>query len=335
MTWRSRAGSSAGTLRPALSPARSIRPWPVIVVFFLLAVCACEVATEDGLRDQVGVPLPAGPVRRVVALAPDVTEIVFALSAAERLVAVPRTANYPEQARHLPHVDPGSVESILAHRPDLVLATTAGNDPRIVGRLSALGVRTFTVDPTSLRRVAESFLLVSNALGVPTSGRKLEQEFSSRVARARERAAALPPGTGLYIVWWQPLMVAGPGTFHHDLLAAAGLANLAPAGGGRYPRINPELLLDPRLDTIVVPDEEDLRTGFAQMAREAIGRRLNSGTVAVLWLAADPASRPGPRVVEALEQLVEMRSLAAPSEYKDPGAPAPTTTRTPRRGNPP
>ncbi len=266
----------------------------------------------------------------MVALAPDVTEIVFALSAADRLVAVPQAADYPEEARRLPHIDPASIESILAHRPDLVLATTAGNDPRIVGRLSALGVRTFTVDPTSLRRVADGFLLVSDALGVPARGRELEREFSSRVARARARAAALLPCTGLYIVWWQPLMVAGPGTFHHDLLGAAGLANLAPGGAGRYPRINPELLLDPRLDVVVVPDESDMRGGLARLAGDPVGRRLVSGDVAVLWLAADPASRPGPRLAAALEQLVEMRSGDVPSRCGRWQA-APQATQAPRR----
>ncbi len=246
----------------------------------------------------------------MVALAPDVTEIVFALSAGDRLVAVPATANYPEEARRLPHIDPGNVESILAHRPDLVLATTAGNDPRIVSRLSALGVRTVTVDPTSLERVAESFLLLSDVLGVPSRGRELERDFSSRVAKARVRAAALPSSAGLYVVWWQPLMVAGPGTFHHHLLAAAGVANLAPGGAGRYPRINPELLLDPRLDTVVVPDEPEMRTAFARLAEKPMSRRLLSGGTAMLWLAADPASRAGPRLAEALEQLVDARFAA-------------------------
>lgn len=269
-------------------------------------------------------------MRRVVALAPDVTELVFALGVEDRLVAVPQTADYPEEARRLPHIDPANVESILAHRPDLVLATTAGNDPRIVGRLADLGVRTFTVDPTSLRRVAEGFLLVSEALGVAARGRELERVFSFRVTRARANAAALPLRTGLFIVWWQPLMVAGPGTFHHDVLGAAGLANLAPGGAGRYPRINPELLLDPRLDTVVVPDELELRTGYARLAREPVGRRLTSGDVQVLWLTADPASRPGPRLVDALEQLVELRSSAGFTAFQQLPAAPPLMPRWPK-----
>lgn len=305
-----------------------------MIVFFVLAIGACAVSPDEGVQDQVGTRLRPGPVRRVVALAPDVTEICFALGVGDRLVAVPPTADYPEEARRLPHIDPGNIESILAHRPDLVLATTAGNDPRIVGRLTDLGVRSFTVDPTSLRRVAESFLLVSEALGVAARGRELEQTFSSRVARARANAATLPPRTAVFVVWWQPFMVAGQGTFQNDVLNAAGFANLAPGGAGRYPRINPELLLDPRLDTVVVPDEFELRAGYGGLVREPVGRRLISGDVQVLWLTADPALRPGPRLVEALEQLVELRSNAVFSSLRQPPAVPISMPRWPKASAP-
>jgi ABC-type Fe3+-hydroxamate transport system substrate-binding protein len=278
-----------------------------VVLFFSFLGGGCGAPVVDGLRDQVGTSIPPGLAQRVVALAPDVTEIVFALSAADRLVAVAETADYPAAASRLPRVDSTSVEAILAHHPDLVLATTAGNDPRTVSLLSSLGIRTCTVDPSSLERIAEGFRLIAEVLGIPDRGGELADSFRRRVQAASSRVRALTPKGGLYIVWWEPLIVAGPGTFHHDLLAAAGIVNLAPGGAGRYPRLNPELLLDHRLEVVVVPDDEDSRTGFARVAAAPVGRRLTSGQVALLWLPADPASRPGPRVADALEELVEKR----------------------------
>lgn len=288
------------------TPARSSPAWPV-VLFLLVSLAACQRKSAGETYDHVGTAIRPGPAQRVVALAPDVTEIVFALFAADKLVAVAETADFPPPVRHLPRCNPASIEAILAYRPDLVLATTAGNDPRVVRRLGETGLRTVTVDPTSLARVADGFRLIGEVLGEGTRGRQLADSFLKAVAAARAHAATLPSCTGVYVVWSQPLLAAAPGTFHHDLLAAARVTNLAPAGGGRYPPLNPEILLDRRLDLLIAPDDPDIRAGLRHLSEQPAGRRLRSGDLPVLWLAADPASRPGPRLLEALEQLVDLR----------------------------
>lgn len=265
------------------------------------------VAFSTQLIDQVGHPVAPGPVVRVVALAPDVVELVYALGSGDRLVGVAGAADFPAPARSLPRVAVADVEAILARRPDLVLATTAGNDPRVIERLRASGVRTFTADVTSCERLAEVLHLLGEVLGVPRRGDELALSARARCTAAARRAATLPRRGALWVVWWEPLIVAAPGTFHHDLLDRAGLTNLAPDGAGRYPRVNPEVLLDPRLQVAVSPDEPDIRAGWERFAASAAGYRLASGDLQVVWLPADPASRPGPRLPDALEALVAAR----------------------------
>lgn len=223
------------------------------------------------------------------------------------MVAAPTAADYPPGLRHLPRVAPNDPEAVLALRPDLVLATTAGSDPRTIERLRELGTRVFTVDVTSFDRLGAACRLVGRALDRPDDGERLGGEIEARCALLRTRAAALPRRTAMYVVWWEPLIVAAPGTFHDDLLRRAALVNLAAPGVGRYPRVDPELLLDPRLDMVVASDEKDLREGFARVRETPPGARLASGAVRVVWLPADPASRPGPRLVDALEALVAAR----------------------------
>ncbi len=242
-----------------------------------------------------------------MALAPDVTEMAYALGAGGSLVAVPAAADFPPAARLLPHVDPSDTEAIVALRPDLVLATTAGDDPRVISRLRELGVRVFTADVTSFATLAGVCRAAGRALGRPAAGDRLAANVEALCARAGTAAASLPRRRALYVVWWDPLIVASPGTFHDDLLRRAGLLNLAPPGGPRYPRANPELLLDPRLEVVVAADEPDLRAGFARVVGTAAGTRIASGAVRVIWLPADPASRPGPRLPQALEALVAAR----------------------------
>jgi len=246
-------------------------------------------------------------VARVLALAPDVTELVFALGAGAAVPAVPRSADFPPEVARLPRFDEQDPEAILARRPDLVVATTAGTDPRLVERLRELGVEVATIDVTTFERLGEACRLLGALLGRPESGEALASGLARRVRAATERAAARPTQRALYVVWWEPLIVAAPGTFHHDLLRLAGLANLAPEGAGRYPRTSTELLLDPRLEVVVAPDEPPLRAMFQSLLGRAEGARLARGAVEVIWLPADPASRPGPRLVDALEALVEAR----------------------------
>ena len=276
--------------------------------------------------------MPDGAVLRVVPLAPDVTELAFALGGGDLVAAVPAAADHPPEVKRLPRFRQEDVEAILSLHPDLVLATTAGINARVSERLRELGTRVFTTDVTSFDRLAQACRLVGRAIGRPEEGVRLADDVEARCTLVRTRAATLPRRTALYVVWWDPLIVGSPGTFHHDLLKRAALDNLAPAGAGRYPRVDPELLLDPRLDVVVAPDEKDLRDGFARIVRSPAGERLASGAVQVLWLPADQASRPGPRLPEALEALVAARvAYEKPgSGVRGPGSPPDRIMTTPQ-----
>jgi ABC-type hemin transport system substrate-binding protein len=292
----------------------------------LVSGCAREAARAAAAHGDTGPS--SGAVRRVVALAPDVTEMAYALGAGGSVVAVPASADFPPAARRLPHVDPSDTEAIVALRPDLVLATTAGDDPRVIARLRELGVRVLTADVTSFATLAGACRDFGRALGRPAAGDRLAAEVEALCARADAAAAPLPHRRALYVVWWDPLIVASPGTFHDDLLRRAGLVNLAPPGGQRYPRANPELLLDPRLEVVVAADEPDLRAGFARVAGTAAGARIASGAVRVIWLPADPASRPGPRLPQALEALVAARERMERPGFAVRGTGPGTTEKT-------
>jgi iron complex transport system substrate-binding protein len=308
-------------------------------LFALLLLCFCTAPAARGVKDQVGEVVAPGPVRRLVPLAPDVTELAFALGAGEKVVAVTAAADFPPEVARLPRIAPGDAEAILALKPDLVLATTAGNDMRVIERLRQLGTRVCTMDVTSCARLEEACRLAGELTGLRAQGEHLAGEIGRRCRSAAARARTLPRRRALYVVWWEPLIVAAPGTFHDDLLRHAGLANLAPASGGRYPRVDPELLLDPRLEVVVVPDERDLRAGYRSTLAMPVGQRLASGNVRVIWLPADPASRPGPRLPEALEALVAAREAAERegSGVRGPGSGRPPTrvsTAAPAGGKP-
>ncbi len=259
------------------------------------------------MLDQVGNLVAVRAPHRLVALAPDVTELAFAVSAGDLVIAATATADYPAEALTLPHVDPGDVESILAQSPDLVLATTAGNDPRVIDRLRQLRLPVCTLDVTSFTRLVEAAVLLGRLTGREAAAAAVASRLSERIEAAHRRGARLLPRRALYVVWWEPLLVAATGTFHDDLLRRAGLVNVAPAAAGRYPRVDPELLLDPRLEVVVAPDEPDVHATFEAVRSRPVASRLRAGTTRVLWIPANLANRPGPRLVDGLEALIAAR----------------------------
>lgn len=234
-------------------------------------------------------------------------ELTFALGAAGRVVAVSNATDFPPEARKLPHVRPTDPESVVSFSPDLVIATTAGNDPRVIDRLRELGIAVFVTDVNSCVDLAEAYLLLGPVLSAGPLAARLAADVRARCAAAADQGRLLARRHALYVVWFDPIIVAAGGTFHDDLLRLAGLVNRAPNAAGRYPRLTPELLMDPTLDAVVAPDEPDVRAGYRRLLERPAGRRLADGEIEVFWIPADLANRPGPRFPAAVEALVAER----------------------------
>ncbi|NNG46549.1 MAG: ABC transporter substrate-binding protein, partial [Deltaproteobacteria bacterium] len=160
--------------------ATPVRARGLLLAALLLSLCVCPrwapassslVMTDDR---GVSVRLAAAP-RRVVSLAPNLTEIVFLLGQEEKLVGVTRYCNYPLRAAALPRiggiVDP-DVERIVAADPDLLLCTTDGNPKERVQILEEMGIPCFAVGPQNLEAIFKTLERVGALLGVPEKGRK-------------------------------------------------------------------------------------------------------------------------------------------------------------------
>jgi iron complex transport system substrate-binding protein len=263
-------------------------------------------------------PAVAAP-RRVVALAPSAAEIVYALGAAGSVVGVSDfAADLPESKGkiRLGGFSP-DLERIAALAPDLAVVSRDGTDRRAADRIAALGIPVVVTDATSLSGVYEDIRRVGSALGRAAEARRLVSALERRAAAAEARSPGRA-GDGrpraLAVIWPDPPVVAGPATFVGDLLARAGLANVVPASAGEWPRVSHETLLswNPRL--IVRPETPEngaaFATAFAPGGRWLLLPAVREGRVVVLpgaWL-----ERPGPRLVDALEALVEKVREALP-----------------------
>ncbi len=280
--------------------------------FRLVLALACALPSGCIRPEETPGPPPAsGAPRRVVALAPSLTEIVFAVGAGGSLVGVSEYSDFPPEARNIPRVGGLEVspEKVVSLRPDLVLATPEGNAKGPVSALAAAGVPLQSVPAGSLGEVIAGIRLVGRRLGRADAADRLAAGLEKRREAVRAEAARSRkrrPRTVL-LIWPDPPQAAGGGTFLNDLLAEAGGDN---ALGGRagWPLVSPEWLATAPLDVLVVPDSAETRATYERAFREG---PLSRGTVArarVVRIDEAILTRPGPRVFDALERLA--RELA-------------------------
>jgi iron complex transport system substrate-binding protein len=271
------------------------------------------------LKDDRGVTVRlAAPPRRIVSLAPSLTEIVFLLGRDGSLVGVTRFCNVPAAASGLPKIggvsDP-DVERIVALSPDLVLCTTDGNPRDKVRALEEMGIPCFAVAPQDLDAVFTAIERLGVLLGAADRGRAEALALRRRARLARSSSPDADAPAALFVVSTSPIIAAGEGTFMDELVRLAGGRNAAARFSGRYPRLSVEDLVAARPDVIFVAGMTGVERFPPEVTRWKEIPAFRDG--AVITLDGDLVTRPGPRLVTALERV-----SAALAEWraKAPGA---------------
>jgi iron complex transport system substrate-binding protein len=287
-----------------------VRALTILLVLLAPAAPAPAGAADDPARrgpEWLGPSAPAAP-RRVISLAPSLTDTVVALGLADRLVGVTRYDDAPEVAR-LPRVggflDPNP-EAVLGLRPDLVLWLTDGGALGPVRKIAELGVPVRALPVVSVADALAAARLVGAALGEPLAGERLAERLDRALAAARRRGEGRRPVRVLVVVGREPLVVAGPGSYPDELLRLAGGRN-AVEGGRPWP-VFP-------LERAVALDPDLVVDGALNEPREALSRLAAIPAVrrgAVHRLRSDAALRPGPRLVEAVAELEAALDAAPP-----------------------
>ena len=251
-------------------------------------------------------PRPTAPPRRIVTLAPSLTDVVLGLGLRDRLVGVTHLDDAPEVAA-LPRVggflDPNP-EAILALSPDLVLWVTDGGALPAVRRLAELSAASrhpfpiLALDVVSVADVLATPRVVGEALGAPDAGARLSRELEATIDGVRRRAERLPRRRALFVVGREPLVVAGPGSFPDELLRIAGAENVV-KGSRPWPVYPLEKAVADDPDVVV---DAALREPAEGIRRLAAIPAVRHG--AVVRLPDDDLLRPGPRMVHGVEDLL-------------------------------
>jgi iron complex transport system substrate-binding protein len=261
-----------------------------------------EITDELGRKIQ----LPQD-VKRVVSLAPNLTEIVFALGRGIRLVGDTDYCDYPPEAEQKPHVggpvNP-NLEVIAALKPDLILASGSINRPETVQALDRIGLPVFVTYPHSVEGMIASVEHIGAAIGAEKSAGELAQDLRDRLAELQKRVGGSTPRRVLFVVWTDPLISIGTDTFIADALRLAG-GRSAVETKGEWPHISLEEIVHLQPDVLVFASAHGSETHreIDELRDRPGWKDLIAMQQDHIVVVSDAINRPAPRMVDVIERL--------------------------------
>jgi len=284
---------------------------------FLVAVTLCLclsgfTASAATYIDALGraVDIPPSP-QRIVSLAPNITETLFALGLDSEVVGVTMDSTLPQAVKDLPRVGglaSLSLERIIALEPDCIIATADGNPKETVLQLARAGFPVYVIHPGDLDGMLQMIL----DLGEITGRRERAEQL---VSSLRRRIDAVVAGTAgrekprvFFQISYDPLITVGRGTFHDRLIEMAGGINIFGDSPVRYPRVSLEMVIFGEPDVIIyasmAPEEKHESAVLKRWKKWSSVPAVASGRI--YCIDADIIHQPAPSVVMGLEILADL-----------------------------
>lgn len=272
---------------------------------------AKETASKPNFRqvtDETGrtVKIPLS-VKRVVSLAPSLTETLYALGLQDILVGDTDFCDYPEDAKKKHKVGGAknpNLEEVAALHPDLVLVTKELNRLETVNALEQMGISAYATNPNTVEEVVSSTKRLAEVLGAPEAGAKLAADLRKRLDDLEKRLAGLQPKRVLFVVWTEPLISTGQHTFVADALRHAGAESIVDSRQD-WPQVSLEEIvhLQPEYLVFAASHSEAVAQNVEALAKRPGWEMLDAVKQRKFVVVSDAVNRPAPRIVGAIEDL--------------------------------
>ena len=278
---------------------------------FVFASCKSEsqqaAPTETKMReitDDLGrrIKIPER-VERVVSLAPNLTENIFAVGAGDRLAGVTSFCNFPQEAQKIQKVGDTispNIETILALKPQIVFVSTASQIETFTKTLEAQGITVFVTNPKDLAGVLANLKQLGEIFGTEDKTNALLGELEKRIAAVDARAKDKSKVKTFVQISKEPLFTVGKESFLTEIVERAGGTSVTRDVATAYPKISKETALALNPDVVILSESPDnLEPNDVFKNSPAMKNQK------VFKINADILSRPSPRIVDALEQIAE------------------------------
>lgn len=241
---------------------------------------------------------------KIISLAPNITEILFALGLGDNIIGVTTFCDYPEEAKKKPKVggmSNPSLETVVSLKPDIVILTTDGNPREFKERLDALRIRTYVFTTRRISDLPKGIRDLGSALGIGEKAERLAADMEQAISRHKLRKTSHPKKI-LYVVWPEPLIAAGPGTVIDDAIQLIGAENISGKAQAAYPKYSIEDILRTSPDLIIIGkgmiDVKEVSGSFIKRLRILPAVKNNK-----VFYVSDDLYRLGPRTIRGIEEI--------------------------------
>lgn len=281
----------------------------VLLILLVLGGASCSeskpearaanvIKVTDDLGREVNLP---NRIDRAVSLAPSATEMIFAAGAGDRIVGVTTFCNYPEAAKAIEKIGDTqmpNIERIIALKPDVVFVSTASQLETFFRTLERQNIAVYVTDPKGIDGVVTNLRTLGELFGTEQVANELARSLQRRVDLVDESAKNAPRHRVFVQISKEPLFTIGKDAFLTDVVARAGGDLVTREVPTAFPKLSKETASAMAPQVIILSDSED--------NREPNDVFRNSPAVRngfIYRINADIISRPGPRLVDALEQM--------------------------------
>jgi iron complex transport system substrate-binding protein len=281
----------------------------IISLALASASASAAITVVDDGGAQVTLQKPA---RRIISMAPHITELLFAAGGGARVVGAMNFSDYPEAAKKIPLVGSSSqldMERVIALKPDLLVVWQTGNTARQLEQLRALGIPVFQSEPKTLDQVADSLSRLGSLMGTEAVAQVAAAEFRVKIARLEERYARRPKVRMFYQIWDKPLYTLNGQHIVSDAMRVCGGENVFNVLKVKAPEVSVEAVMQANPEAIFGGDQHDKADQGLNIWKQYTGmtavKRDNLFT-----LGGELLTRAGPRMVLGTADLCEKLEVA-------------------------
>jgi len=281
----------------------------LLCLFLLFPVSASGLEVTDDTGQRVYLEKPA---RRIISLAPHITELLFAAGAGDAVVGTVSYSDYPPEAARLANVgnyESLNLEAIAALQPDLVVAWKSGNSSLQIEQLRRLGLPVFYSEPRHLEDIASNLKRLGRLAASENSANAAAARFSERSRQLEDRYSRAKPVRVFYQIWHRPLMTVNGKHLISQVIKLCGGRNIFSDLAALAPTVNPEAVLAANPEAIIAAGIEAQQPEWLDQWRKwpqvaAVKNRQ------LYFIPPDLIQRQTPRVLEGAERMCEQLEQA-------------------------